>query len=78
MLNPASTVTTKFKNFILADNVRGMTIRIGGTSDEKVAYVNDSYITAIARPNCTKCYGTYANQCTGNHGVRMLTTGANG
>lgn len=30
--NPAGTVTVKFKNFIMADNVRGMTLRIGGDS----------------------------------------------
>jgi len=30
--NPVSTVTVKFKNFIMADNGRGLTIRIGGTS----------------------------------------------
>jgi hypothetical protein len=78
MQNPPDTVTVKFKNFILADNVRSMTIRIGGASDEKYGYVYDSYITAIARPTCTKCYGTGATPCVGSHGVRMLTTGTNG
>jgi len=78
MLNPPSTVTTKFKNFILADNIRSMTIRIGGNSDEKTAYVYDSYIAGIARPNCPKCYGLTTNDCSGNHGVRLLTTGSNG
>lgn len=33
MLNPPNTVTTNFQNYILADNVRSMTIRIGGNSD---------------------------------------------
>ena len=33
MLNPPSTVTTKFYNYILADSIRSMTIRIGGNSD---------------------------------------------
>jgi len=78
MMNPPSTVTTKFKNFIFADNLRSITIRIGGDSDEKTGYLYDSYITAIARPNCTKCYGTNANDCSGNHAVRMLTVGSNG
>jgi hypothetical protein len=78
MMNPPSTVTTKFKNFIFADNLRSITIRIGGDSDEKTGYLYDSYITAIARPNCTKCYGTNANDCSGNHAVRMLTIGSNG
>jgi len=78
MQNPASTLTIKFKNFILADNVRSMTVRIGGESSDKTGYIYDSYITAIARPSCPKCYGSTTNTCSGNHGVRMLTTGANG
>lgn len=32
MHNPPDTITIKFKNFILADNARSMTIRIGGAS----------------------------------------------
>ena len=78
MMNPPSTVTTKFKNFILADNIRSLTIRIGGSSDEKTGYIYESYISAIARPTCTKCYGPTANDCSGNHGVRMLAIGSNG
>ena len=57
MMNPPSTVTTKHKNYIMADNVRSMTLRIGGNSDEKTAYVYDSYISGMSRPNCSKCYG---------------------
>ena len=75
---PVDTVTTKFKNFILADNGRGLTFRIGGSSDDKTAYLYDSYITALARPNCSQCYGITASNCVGNHGIRMLTTGRNG
>lgn len=76
-MNPPGTVTTKFKNFIFADNGRSITLRIGGNSDEKTAYIYDSYFTAIARPNCTKCYGVNATDCLGNQGVRLLTTGSN-
>ena len=75
---PADTVTTMFKNFIMADNGRGLTFRIGGSSDDKTSYLNDSYITAMARPNCSQCYGPTATDCVGNHGIRMLTTGKNG
>jgi hypothetical protein len=78
IMNPPGAVTTRFKHFILADNGRGLTFRIGGNSDDKTAFLNDSYITAMARPNCTQCYGASATDCTGNHGVRMLTTGSNG
>jgi hypothetical protein len=76
--NPPNTVTVKFKDFILADNGRSMTIRIGGSSSEKTGYLHDSYITAISRPTCTKCYGETATKCIGNHAIRMLTTGING
>jgi hypothetical protein len=51
---------------------------LGGDSPDKTGYLNDSYITAIARPNCTNCYGTGRSDCIGNHGMRMITTGANG
>ena len=77
-MNPAPTITTKFKNFIFADNGRSITFRIGGHSDEKTAYMYDSYFAGIARPNCPKCYGATTNDCTGNHAIRMLTTGSNG
>lgn len=77
-MNPASTVTTKFKNFIFADNGRSITFRIGGHSSEKTSYLYDSYFTAVARPTCKKCYGTGLTDCTNTHGIRMLTTGSNG
>lgn len=48
---------------------------MGGTSDLKAAYLIDSYVTAISRPDCLVCYGASATKCSGNHGIRMLTTG---
>jgi hypothetical protein len=54
-----------------------MTIRIGGNIPDKTGYVYDSYITAIARPNCVKCYGEISNPCKENYGVRLMTTGLN-
>jgi hypothetical protein len=76
--NPADTLTIKFKNFIMADNIRSMTIRIGGSSSDKTGYVNESYFTPVSRPTCVKCYGDGATTCSGTHGIRMLTTGTNG
>lgn len=61
----------------MADNMRAMTIRLGGDIPDKTGYVYDSYITAISRPLCAKCYGPTANDCVGNYGMRMLTTGIN-
>lgn len=62
----------------MADNVRSMTIRMGGSMTQKAAFVYDSYITGIARPSCPKCYGTTTTLCSGNHGIRLLTTAING
>ena len=62
----------------MADNGRSITIRIGGLSQDKTGYLLDSYITAIARPTCGKCYKDTATICTGNHGMRMLAPGSNG
>jgi len=33
IISPANTVTTKYKNFIFADNIRSITFRIGGSSE---------------------------------------------
>lgn len=32
MHNPVNVVTIRFKNFIMADNIRSITIRMGGSS----------------------------------------------
>lgn len=75
--DPQDGWVSKFKNFIIADSARAMTIRLGGDIPDKTGYVIDSYVTAISRPTCMKCYGTTANTCKGNYGMRMLTTGLN-
>jgi hypothetical protein len=78
IMNPPGIWTIKHKNFILADNMRSLTMRIGGDSDTKTAFLYDSFISAIARPNCPKCYGPEATDCSGNQGVRMVAVGSNG
>lgn len=75
VMNPPSAVITKFKNFILADNGRSLTFRIGGNSNDKTAYLNDSFISVVARPNCANCYGDKKNDCKDNYAIRMLSTG---
>lgn len=42
------------------------------------AYLYNSYITAISRPNCPECYGSNATACTNAQGMRMFTASANG
>ncbi len=59
--DPLNGYVSKFKNFLFADNTRAMTIRLGGDIPDKTGYVYDSYISAISRPSCTKCYGPTAN-----------------
>jgi hypothetical protein len=39
ILNPPNTITTKYKNLIMADNERSITFRIGGFAEEKTAYL---------------------------------------
>ena len=51
MMNPG-TQETQFKHFIMTDNNRGLTLRIGGRASFKTAFLNDSYIAAISRPDC--------------------------
>lgn len=62
----------------MADNERSITFRIGGRAEEKTAYLEDSYIAGVSRLNCPKCYAINKTDCSGLHGVRMLTTGLNG
>lgn len=72
--NPGDTYTLNFTNFILADNGRAVTLRFGLEDSNKSAYLSDSYITALSRPNCNYCYGLAAIKCQDNVAVRMLTT----
>ena len=64
----------------MADNVRGVTLKLGdgeGRHDHS-AYLYNSYVTAISRPNCAECYGSSATKCSWIHGMRMFTASANG
>lgn len=67
-----------FSKFMIADSQRGVTLRFGKEGDDRTAYLSNSYISAISRPNCAECYGTNAIDCTGNFGVRMLAVTVNG
>ena len=69
------------KNFMMADCGRAVTLRfgLGGRREsDMTGFLEDSYITAISRPECRKCYGGGATDCTGNHAVRMLAVTVNG
>jgi hypothetical protein len=76
IINP-SVSEIRFSNFIMADNRRAISLRIGGGSSKKTAWLNDSYITAISRPDCAECYGSAATHCVNNRGIRMLAIGSN-
>ena len=71
----------EFKNFMMADCGRAVTLRfgLGGRKNhDMTGYFKDSFITAISRPSCTECYGNNAIDCTGNQAVRMLAVTVNG
>lgn len=76
IMNPI-TSESQFKNFIMTDNIMSVILRIGGSSTVKTSFLNDSYIAAISRPDCTKCYEEGATTCTDLKGIQLLTVGSN-
>ena len=42
-----------FKNWMIADCGRGITLKYGSEGPDHPAYVQNSFITAISRPSCT-------------------------
>lgn len=65
---------------MMADNGRGITLKLGASEGgyDHSAYLNNSYVTAVSRPNCQECYGSAATDCSNNHGMRMFTASNNG
>ena len=79
-MGPPSIKSIVLKNFILADNGRGATLKSGASEggNNHTAYFSNSYITPVSRPNCAYCYGSSGIDCANNIGVRMYTASANG
>lgn len=67
-----------YQNFMVADCLRGATLRFGLEGADRTAEFKNSYITAISRPTCTSCYGETAIKCSGGQGIRMLAITVNG
>ena len=76
MANPPGTSEIQYKDLIIADSHRAVTLRTGDVSTDTTAKFSDSFITAISRPTCTECYP--ATYCSGTHAVRLLTVARNG
>ena len=80
----ASSTGTKqleLKYFMIADSGRGATLRFGLGGRKRrdmTAKFDDSFITAISRPDCADCYGPGKMMCDGNSGIRMLAVTVNG
>lgn len=77
---PVSTTSMVYKNFIMVDNQRGVTLKFGngeGTSNHTGVLTN-SYVAAVSRPECADCYGSGKIDCSDNIGMRLLTVSANG
>ena len=71
----------KFDHFLMADNWdRSITLKHGASEGgtNHTAFLTNSYISVISRPNCAECYGTSAIQCTGAYAIRLFTASANG
>jgi hypothetical protein len=80
IMGPPSIKAIVLKNFVLADNGRGVSLKMGASEggNNHTAYFSDSYITPVSRPNCDYCYGSSAINCVNNIGVRLFTASANG
>lgn len=76
--NPPGTTQLQYSNYILADNIRSISLRFGLAGTDRTAMVSNSYFTQISRPNCTECYGSSSTKCRGNEAVRLLTVTVNG
>jgi hypothetical protein len=77
---PPGISSIRFDHFLMADNQRSITLKLGdheGRTDHS-AYLFNSYVSAISRPNCSECYGSSATICSDNHGLRLFTASANG
>lgn len=67
-----------YKNFMITDCERAVTLRFGKEGDDRTAYFRDSYIAQISRPSCTDCYGSSTIDCSSNFGLQMLAVTVNG
>ena len=79
--NPPSTNLLNYSRFVMADNERALGLRHGfGTlnHDNNTALFTNSWISALARPSCTYCYGDLATDCINNEGIRMMVSTSNG
>jgi len=79
MSHPPGTSKVIYKNMMVIDSGRGITLRFGGGAvDDSSAFVYNVYINPVSRMNCTYCYGHGAIPCSWRQGVRLLTTTVNG
>lgn len=62
----------------MADVGRGVGLRFGNEGDDRTAFFQNSFISAISRPNCIECYGDSAIDCTNNYAIKMLAITING
>ena len=76
--NPPGTTQLQYSDYILADNLRGLSLRFGLAGTDRSAILSNSYITAISRPNCSICYGSRSTKCSWAQAVRLLSVTVNG
>lgn len=81
MGNPPSTNLLQYKFFTLADNQRSLVLKHGFGSlnhDNNSVVLASSWISALARPSCSYCYGNLATDCISNQGIQMMASTING
>jgi hypothetical protein len=78
LAHPPGPKTIQYQGLMLADNGRGLGLRHGHEGDNNTGILKDSWISALARPNCNYCYGPNATLCSGNYALRMMVSTVNG
>lgn len=77
---PSGSTSIHFDNFIMVDNQRGVTLKMGGSEGKTnhTGLFTNSYVSAVSRPTCAECYGAGAIKCSNSIGVRGFSATANG
>jgi hypothetical protein len=78
LAHPPGPSTIMYTNIMMADNERGLGLRVGHDGDNNTAFLRDSWVSAIARPGCPYCYGNNATKCSSNYGLRLFVATPNG
>jgi hypothetical protein len=76
---PGSQTELRYEDMFFADNGRGVTLRYAHETDDNTAFLSNSYITGVSRPDCSTCYSASTiNYCKGGYAIRMFSATISG